>query len=121
MFEADCTNSSTHLDIPRCIRSQDVVCGLAVCTRISASLPCAQDCISHITRIARIMRQPRGNALLVGVGGSGRSSCARLCACMSETAEFEIALTKGYGLEAFREDGRRSALTWCVVPCCCAC
>lgn len=53
------------------------------------------------------MRQPRGNALLVGVGGSGRSSCARLCACMSETAEFEVALTKGYGLDAFREDEKK--------------
>jgi len=65
------------------------------------------DCIGHISRLARIMRQPRGNALLVGVGGSGRSSCARLCACMSETAEFEIALTKGYGLDAFREDEKK--------------
>jgi dynein heavy chain len=66
-----------------------------------------KDCLEHISRIARIFRQPRGNMLLVGVGGSGRSSCARLCACMSETAEFEIALTKGYGIDAFREDEKK--------------
>ncbi|CAE8588678.1 unnamed protein product [Polarella glacialis] len=66
-----------------------------------------QDCVEHINRIARVLSQPRGNLLLVGVGGSGRSSCARLCACMSETAEFDIALTKGYGLDAFREDEKK--------------
>jgi len=66
-----------------------------------------QDCVEHINRIARVLSQPRGNLLLVGVGGSGRSSCARICACMSETAEFDIALTKGYGLDAFREDEKK--------------
>merc|ERR1719446_131699 len=65
------------------------------------------DCLAHISRIARIFRQPRGNLCLVGVGGSGRSSCARLCANMSEANEFEIALTKGYGIDAFREDEKK--------------
>eukprot|EP00930_Biecheleria_cincta_P027502 TRINITY_DN19311_c0_g1_i1.p1 TRINITY_DN19311_c0_g1~~TRINITY_DN19311_c0_g1_i1.p1 ORF type:complete len:4103 (-),score=885.99 TRINITY_DN19311_c0_g1_i1:122-12430(-) len=66
-----------------------------------------QDCVEHVNRIARVLAQPRGNLLLVGVGGSGRSSCARLCACMSETNEFDIALTKGYGIDAFREDEKK--------------
>jgi dynein heavy chain len=62
------------------------------------------DCVGHISRIARVLRQPRGNMMLVGVGGSGRSSCARLCSSTAGTSEYEIALTKGYGIDTFRED-----------------
>lgn len=62
-----------------------------------------KDCMQHMCRAARVFAQPRGNSMLVGVGGSGRSSCARLCSHLAEMGKYEIALTKGEELEEIRK------------------
>lgn len=65
---------------------------------------CCRDAILHVCRIHRVLMQPRGNALLVGVGGSGRKSLSRLATYVAEQKCFSIEISKGYRITEFRED-----------------
>ena len=62
-----------------------------------------EDALEHLTRIHRIIRMKKGHALLVGVGGSGKKSLAKLAAFAAGCSTFEIVLTRGYGENEFRE------------------
>ncbi|KAJ7313213.1 hypothetical protein JRQ81_004492 [Phrynocephalus forsythii] len=63
-----------------------------------------RDAIEHITRIVRVISQPRGNMLLVGIGGSGRQSLARLSSSICEYYTFQIEVSRQYRKQEFRED-----------------
>uniref|UniRef100_A0A5K3EMK9 Dynein_AAA_lid domain-containing protein n=1 Tax=Mesocestoides corti TaxID=53468 RepID=A0A5K3EMK9_MESCO len=62
------------------------------------------DAIQHICRIARMLRQDRGNALLVGVGGTGKQSLTKLAAHINGYQCFSIELSRGYNYESFHDD-----------------
>ena len=63
-----------------------------------------QEAIEHVTRIVRVISQPRGNMLLIGIGGSGRQSLCRLASYICEYVVFQIEVTKRYKTVEFRED-----------------
>jgi len=62
------------------------------------------DAVRYICRICRILSQPRGNAMLVGVGGSGRQSLSKLAAFVAGQKVFRIKVSKRYGSTEFHED-----------------
>lgn len=52
------------------------------------------DALLHLMRASRLMAMARGSGLLVGVGGSGKQSLARLAAYINGATTFQITVTK---------------------------
>lgn len=63
-----------------------------------------QQAMEHVTRISRIIDLPRGNAMLVGVGGSGKQSLARLASFICGYEVFQISVSSTYGVNDFKEN-----------------
>ncbi|XP_015836813.2 dynein axonemal heavy chain 10 [Tribolium castaneum] len=62
------------------------------------------DALEHLTRIHRGIRLERGHVMLVGVGGSGKTSLTRIAAFTAGCEIFKIVLCKGYNETMFKED-----------------
>jgi len=70
------------------------------------------DAAEHVARVVRVLNSPSGNALLLGVGGSGRQSLSRLASFVLEFDCFQIEVGKGYGMNEFKDD-----LRVCLMKC----
>ncbi len=68
----------------------------------------------HVVRICRILFNPRGNALLVGVGGSGKQSLAKLATFICGYDMVLVSLNSTFGIfdlqEILKELYRRSGM-----------
>jgi len=69
------------------------------------------DAIEHVSKIARVLRQPMGNCLLLGVGGSGRQSMTKLATFVSGFGLVQVEIAKGYGKAEWREDVKNCLLS----------
>ncbi|XP_025080372.1 dynein heavy chain 2, axonemal-like isoform X3 [Pomacea canaliculata] len=71
---------------------------------VAMDLVLFRDAIEHVSKVVRVIRQPRGNMLMIGIGGSGRQSLTRLAAFICEYKTFSIEVTKNYRKQEFRDD-----------------
>ena len=61
----------------------------------------------HVSRICRLLQQPGGSMLLVGVGGSGRQSLTKLAAFIMGMEVQQVEISKSYSMNDWHEDMQR--------------
>jgi dynein heavy chain len=63
-----------------------------------------KEAIEHICRICRVIEYPGGNAMLIGVGGSGKQSLSRLAGSIMGCRCEQLKVSSKYGIEDLKED-----------------
>jgi dynein heavy chain len=66
-----------------------------------------EDAMKHVCKIARIISNDSGHALLVGVGGSGKQSLSRLASFISTYTTMGIMISSSYGLADLKVDQQK--------------
>ena len=63
-----------------------------------------KEAVEHVLRICRVLQQPGGHLLLIGLDGTGRRTCLELGAFISGHTMFQLNLKRGYSHQEFRDD-----------------
>ena len=66
--------------------------------------------IEHILRIHRILMQPRGSAMLIGLGGLGKSATVRLASFLAQQPLVSLESAKNLAGDKFKEWLRKNVL-----------
>jgi dynein heavy chain, axonemal len=69
-----------------------------------------KDAVQHVARLCRVLRQPRGHALVVGMGGTGRQSLCKLAAFICSLPVYEIAITRTFNMTEFHDSLKKTLL-----------
>lgn len=62
---------------------------------------------AHINAAARVLRQPGGHLLLLGIGGTGKTSAIKLASYMEFCELFQPTVTRNYTFSDFKDDLRK--------------
>lgn len=73
---------------------------------IAVKLVLFDQCLHHILRIDRVLRQPLGHLLLVGVSGAGKTILSKFVAWMNGLSVFQIKAGRNYDVLSFENDLR---------------
>ncbi|CAG9313552.1 unnamed protein product [Blepharisma stoltei] len=63
-----------------------------------------EDAMKHVCRISRIVMNPAGHALLIGVGGSGKQSLSRLASFICGYTTTQITISQAYSINDLKTD-----------------
>lgn len=72
--------------------------------RSSKQIVFFKEAVEHICRACRVLRQPNGHMLLIGIDGTGKNTIMELASYISNCELFKLNIKKGYGYEDFRDD-----------------
>lgn len=62
-----------------------------------------ENAMEHVTRICRIIGNPGGNAMLIGVGGSGKQSLSRLASHICGFEVRQLSVTSNFRIDDFKD------------------